>query len=73
VLGTGRSLALQAGDHLAVLSAGAYAMAMASNYNSRPLPAEVIVDRGRMILARERQPESALFALEKRLGDDAAR
>jgi len=42
-------------------------MAMASNYNSRPLPAEVIVDRGRMLLARERQAESALFALEKRL------
>ncbi|HST01741.1 MAG TPA: diaminopimelate decarboxylase [Usitatibacter sp.] len=73
VLGTDRSLAVRAGDLLAVLSAGAYAMAMASNYNSRPLPPEVIVDRGRMILARERQPESALFALEKRLGDDAAR
>jgi len=67
VLGTERSLAVRAGDLLAVLSAGAYAMAMASNYNSRPLPAEVIVDRGRMLLARERQAESALFALEKRL------
>ena len=73
VLGTGRSLAVQAGDLVAILSAGAYAMAMASNYNSRPLPAEVIADRGRMLLARERQPESALFALEKRLDDAAAR
>ena len=73
VLGTERSLAVQAGDLLAVMSAGAYAMAMASNYNSRPLPAEVIVDRGRMLLARERQPQSALFALEKRLDDAAAR
>ena len=73
VLGTERSLAVRAGDLLAVLSAGAYAMAMASNYNSRPLPAEVIVDRGRMLLARERQPESALFALEKPLDGAAAR
>ena len=67
VLGTERTLAVRAGDLLAVLSTGAYAMAMASNYNSRPLPAEAIVDRGRMLLARERQAESALFALEKRL------
>ncbi|HXF78146.1 MAG TPA: diaminopimelate decarboxylase [Usitatibacter sp.] len=73
VLGTERSLAVQAGDLLAILSAGAYAMAMASNYNSRPLPAEVIADRGKALLARARQPESALFALEKRLDDPTAR
>jgi diaminopimelate decarboxylase len=73
VLGTGRALAVEAGDLLAILSAGAYGMAMASNYNSRPMPAEAIVDRGRVLLARARQPESALFALEKRLDDAAAR
>jgi hypothetical protein len=48
-------------------------MAMASNYNSRPMPAEAIVDRGRLLLARARQPESELFALENRLDDAAAR
>ena len=39
-----RSLAVRPGDLLAVLSAGAYGMAMASNYNSRPRAAEVMVD-----------------------------
>ncbi len=39
-----RDLALHAGDLLAVTSAGAYAMAMSSNYNSRGRPAEVMVD-----------------------------
>jgi diaminopimelate decarboxylase len=39
-LGRGRALAVQPGDVLAVLSAGAYAMSMASNYNSRPRAAE---------------------------------
>jgi len=73
VLGTERALAVEAGDLLAVLSAGAYGMAMASNYNSRPMPAEAIVDRGRLLLARARQPESELFALENRLDDAAAR
>jgi diaminopimelate decarboxylase len=43
-LGHDRELALQEGDLLAVLSAGAYGMAMASNYNSRPRAAEVMVD-----------------------------
>ena len=34
---------LRAGDHLALLTAGAYGMAMASNYNARPRPAEVVI------------------------------
>jgi diaminopimelate decarboxylase len=73
VLGVDRALAIAEGDLLAVLSAGAYAMAMASNYNTRPMPAEVLVDGGSAFLARARQEESALFALEKRLGDFAGR
>jgi diaminopimelate decarboxylase len=43
-LGRDRALAVQPGDVLAVLSAGAYGMAMASNYNTRPRAAEVMVD-----------------------------
>jgi diaminopimelate decarboxylase len=67
VLGSDRSLAVRAGDLLAILSAGAYAMVMASNYNSRPRPPEVLVDRGRTILVRERESASSLFSGEKRL------
>lgn len=43
------------GDVIAFLCAGAYGMAMASNYNMRPLPAEVLVRRGKAFLVRERQ------------------
>jgi diaminopimelate decarboxylase len=67
VLGTDRDLAVEAGDLLAILSAGAYGMAMSSNYNSRPRPAEVMVDRGRVVLIRERESIESLFALEKRI------
>ena len=43
-IGHDRTLSVQAGDRLAVLSAGAYCMSMASTYNSRPRAAEVLVD-----------------------------
>jgi diaminopimelate decarboxylase len=66
VLGIDRSLAVDAGDLLAILSAGAYGMTMASNYNSRPRPPEVLVDRGRAIEVRARESVASLFALEKR-------
>lgn len=46
---------VQAGDTLAVLSAGAYGFTMASNYNSRPLAAEILVDGAVAHLVRERQ------------------
>jgi diaminopimelate decarboxylase len=46
---------LHAGDLLAVMSAGAYGFVMASNYNSRPLPAEVLVRGDRVALIRKRQ------------------
>ena len=64
-LGLGRSLAVQAGDLLAILSAGAYGMSMSSNYNTRPRAAEVIVDGADAHLARAREPVESLFALER--------
>jgi diaminopimelate decarboxylase len=67
VLGSDRELAIETGDLLAILSAGAYGMAMSSNYNSRPRPAEVMVDRGRAVLIRARESVDSLFALEKRI------
>ena len=66
-LGRDRQLAVQAGDHLAVLSAGAYAMSMASNYNSRPRGAEVMVDGGHSSVIRERESVTELFARERLL------
>ena len=68
VLGVDRTLAIEAGDLLAILSAGAYAMAMASNYNSRPRPCEILVDGGRAIEVRARESVESLFALERGLG-----
>ena len=46
---------LRAGDLLAVMSAGAYGFVMASNYNSRPLPAEALVRGEKVALIRKRQ------------------
>ncbi|HLL12883.1 MAG TPA: diaminopimelate decarboxylase [Rubrivivax sp.] len=66
-LGRERALAVQAGDMLAVLSAGAYAMAMASNYNSRPRAAEVMVDGDQVHLIREREDVASLHAAERLL------
>ena len=63
-LGRDRHLAVQPGDHLAVLSAGAYAMSMASNYNSRPRAAEVMVDGQRSFVIRERETVAELFVNE---------
>ncbi len=54
-IGHDRSLAVQAGDLLAVLSAGAYCMSMASNYNSRPRAAEILVQGQRADLIRQRE------------------
>jgi diaminopimelate decarboxylase len=60
-LGRDRALTVQPGDRLAVLSAGAYGMSMASNYNSRPRAAEVMVNGGRALLIREREQVAELF------------
>jgi diaminopimelate decarboxylase len=62
-----RELALAEGDLLAILSAGAYAMAMSSNYNSRPRAAEVLVDGAAMHLVGRRESITELFARESRL------
>ena len=66
-LGRGRSLALADGDLLAILSAGAYGMAMSSNYNTRPRVSEVMVDGAAAHLVRERESVPSLFASERRL------
>lgn len=55
----------QPGDLLAVHDAGAYGAAMSSTYNSRPLAAEVLVDRGEARLVRRRQTLAELFELER--------
>ncbi len=56
---------LAAGDRLAVLGAGAYGFVMASNYNARPRPAEVVVDGGRWWVARARERVEDLFRTER--------
>ena len=67
-LGRDRALAVQPGDVLAMLSAGAYGMTMASNYNSRPRAAEVMVDGPRVTLIRERESIPSLYAGERLIG-----
>jgi diaminopimelate decarboxylase len=66
-IGRDRELALQPGDLLAVLSAGAYGMAMSSNYNSRPRAAEVLIADGVPRLVRARETVPGLFAGESLL------
>jgi hypothetical protein len=58
---------LAEGDLLAIMSAGAYGMAMASNYNTRPRAAEVMIDGDQVHLIRRRETVSELFALESPL------
>jgi diaminopimelate decarboxylase len=60
-LGRDRTLAVRAGDFVAVLSAGAYSMSMASNYNTRGRAAEVMVAGEQAWLIREREQVSDLF------------
>jgi diaminopimelate decarboxylase len=65
IVGRDRTLReLQVGDLLAIRDAGAYGASMASNYNRRPLPAEVLVDNGRAALIRRRQNVDDLLSLE---------
>ncbi|RYZ02690.1 MAG: diaminopimelate decarboxylase [Comamonadaceae bacterium] len=66
-LGRDRALAVQPGDLLAVLSAGAYCMSMASNYNTRGRPAEVLVDGSQAHLIRERETAADQMRKEKLL------
>jgi diaminopimelate decarboxylase len=59
-----RHLAAGEGDLLAILSSGAYAMSMSSNYNSRPRAPEVLVSGESAHLVRRRETAAELFALE---------
>ncbi len=59
---------LDIGDFVAIRDAGAYGSAMASNYNRRPLPAEVLVDEGRWRVIRRRQTVDEMLALEDSSG-----
>jgi len=63
-LGRDRALAVKPGDLLAIRSAGAYAFAMSSNYNTRPRASEVMVDGDRIHLVRARETVRELFAGE---------
>ncbi|HEX7576624.1 MAG TPA: diaminopimelate decarboxylase [Verrucomicrobiae bacterium] len=53
------------GDYLALLSSGAYGFVMASNYNARPLAAEILVNGRRAAVARARQPVKEIWSGEK--------
>jgi diaminopimelate decarboxylase len=63
-LARGRELAVEPGDLLAMMTAGAYGMTMASNYNTRGRPVEVLVDGDQVHLIRARENPADLFALE---------
>ncbi len=56
---------LDEGDLLAILDAGAYGMTLASNYNTRPRPAEILVDGSRVRLIRRRESIDDLLAPER--------
>ncbi len=60
-IGRDRALAAQPGQQLAVMSAGAYCMSMASNYNTRGRAAEVLVDGDKATVIRARESLSELF------------
>ncbi len=64
-IGRDRWLSVSAGDRVAVLSAGAYCMSMASNYNTRGRAAEVLVDKSQAHLIRERETASDQMRHEK--------
>lgn len=64
-LGFARDLAIEEGDLLALLSAGAYGMSMASNYNSRPRAAEILVDKNEIYIIRDRETQDAMMAGER--------
>lgn len=53
--------AVQQGEYVAVLTAGAYAMSLSSNYNARPRPAEILVNGDKVRVIREREKIENLF------------
>jgi diaminopimelate decarboxylase len=67
VFGHDRTLPpVERGDRLAILSAGAYGFAMASNYNTRPRPAEILVSGNRARVVRTRERVADLWRGEKK-------
>ncbi|NDU85411.1 MAG: diaminopimelate decarboxylase [Ferrovum sp.] len=68
ILGTQRNLALEQGDLLAILSAGAYGSSMGSQYNARPKPPELLVDGDTVTLIRQRETYDDLIRHEN-VGD----
>ena len=69
VLGKSRSLNINAGDLLAIKSAGAYGFVMSSNYNTRPRAPEIMISGSGVHLIRERETVSDLFQNEYLLPD----
>jgi diaminopimelate decarboxylase len=65
-----RALAVEQGDLLAIMQAGAYGSTMSSNYNTRGRAAEVIIDGDQVHLVRQRENPADLFALESRIAVD---
>ncbi len=66
IFGSNRRVSkLESGDLVAILNAGAYGAAMSSNYNTRPLPPEVLVDDNQFKTIRERQSFEEIVALER--------
>jgi diaminopimelate decarboxylase len=61
------------GELLAVCTAGAYGFVQASNYNSRPRPAEVLVDGGHFRVIRRRETFEDLIRGESALGERPAK
>ncbi len=68
-LGKNRSLNINAGDLLAIKSAGAYGFVMSSNYNTRPRAPEIMISGSEAYLIRERETVSDLFRNEYILPD----
>ena len=67
-IGRDRSLQVGAGDLLAVMSAGAYCMSMASNYNTRGRAAEILVDGSKAHVIRLREDAAEQMRNERLIG-----
>lgn len=68
-IGHDRALSVAAGDYLAVLSAGAYCMSMASNYNTRGRAAEILIDGPQAHLIRQRETAQDQMSQERLVGE----
>ena len=65
ILGRGLRLEVSPGDLIAIMDAGAYGMSMASNYNARPRPCEVLIEGGESRLIRRRETTPDLLSPER--------